>query len=100
MPYPQNLETAKEVEGIIRSHGVIPATIGILKGTLHFLAIILSFLAVLHTSHGRRAEVPLKFPALTPGVPVVGLTHTQLEDIASPSTKVCMLGVIFAAPTQ
>jgi pseudouridine-5'-phosphate glycosidase len=32
MPYPQNVATAREVEGIIRSEGAVPATIGIIKG--------------------------------------------------------------------
>ncbi|KAI5053987.1 hypothetical protein GOP47_0031120, partial [Adiantum capillus-veneris] len=32
MPYPQNVQTAKEVEGIIVRHGAVPATIAILKG--------------------------------------------------------------------
>lgn len=32
MPYPQNLAMAREVEGIIRDEGAIPATIGIIKG--------------------------------------------------------------------
>ncbi|MFS8019266.1 putative pseudouridine-5'-phosphate glycosidase, indigoidine synthase A [Helianthus anomalus] len=32
MPYPQNLETAKEVEAIVREKGAVPATIAILEG--------------------------------------------------------------------
>ncbi|KAI7725392.1 hypothetical protein M8C21_017617 [Ambrosia artemisiifolia] len=32
MPYPQNFETAKEVEAIVREHGAVPATIAILQG--------------------------------------------------------------------
>lgn len=32
MPYPQNVKTALEVEGIIREHGGVPATIGIIDG--------------------------------------------------------------------
>ncbi|KAH9602186.1 hypothetical protein KSS87_018453 [Heliosperma pusillum] len=35
MPYPQNLETAKEIEGIIRQNGAVPATIAILDGIPH-----------------------------------------------------------------
>ena len=27
--------TATEVEGLVRSHGVVPATIGILEGKIH-----------------------------------------------------------------
>ncbi|WP_423230252.1 pseudouridine-5'-phosphate glycosidase [Caloranaerobacter ferrireducens] len=34
MPYPQNVETAKKVEEIVRQNGAIPATIGIIKGKL------------------------------------------------------------------
>ncbi|KAK1272949.1 hypothetical protein QJS04_geneDACA016501 [Acorus gramineus] len=32
MPYPQNLQTAKDVEAIIRENGAVPATIAILDG--------------------------------------------------------------------
>ena len=35
MPYPQNLETATEVENIIRRLGAVPATIAILEGKIH-----------------------------------------------------------------
>lgn len=34
MPYPQNVQTAKEVEGIIRKNGAVPATIAILNGKI------------------------------------------------------------------
>ncbi|KAL4705043.1 hypothetical protein ACJJTC_009831 [Scirpophaga incertulas] len=34
MPYPKNLETALEVENIIRKLGVVPATVAILKGQM------------------------------------------------------------------
>ena len=32
MPYPRNVETALEVERIIREHGAVPCTIGIIDG--------------------------------------------------------------------
>ena len=32
MPYPKNVETALEVERIIRENGCVPATIGIIDG--------------------------------------------------------------------
>ncbi|MCH4013321.1 MAG: pseudouridine-5'-phosphate glycosidase [Solobacterium sp.] len=32
MPYPQNVETANKVEQIIRDHGCVPATVGIVDG--------------------------------------------------------------------
>jgi pseudouridine-5'-phosphate glycosidase len=35
MPYPQNVETAIEVESIVRTEGAVPATIAILKGIIH-----------------------------------------------------------------
>lgn len=34
MPYPQNVETARKVEAIVREGGCVPATIGIVKGRL------------------------------------------------------------------
>ena len=35
MPYPQNVQTAREVERIIREHGAVPATIAIMHGKIH-----------------------------------------------------------------
>ncbi len=35
MPYPQNVETARLVEGDVRAGGAVPATIAVLNGTLH-----------------------------------------------------------------
>lgn len=35
MPYPQNYETALEVEKTVRDSGAVPATIAILKGVIH-----------------------------------------------------------------
>ena len=35
MPYPDNLEMAREVEHLVRDHGAIPATIAILDGHEH-----------------------------------------------------------------
>ena len=34
MPYPQNVETAKNVENIIRSEGAVPATIAVIGGKM------------------------------------------------------------------
>ncbi|SFD67496.1 pseudouridine-5'-phosphate glycosidase [Lentibacillus persicus] len=34
MPYPQNVETAREVEQIIRDHGAVPATIALMDGKI------------------------------------------------------------------
>ena len=35
MPYPQNLETAKKLESLVRDNGCVPATIAIIKGKVH-----------------------------------------------------------------
>ncbi|WP_432450090.1 pseudouridine-5'-phosphate glycosidase [Aliiroseovarius marinus] len=35
MPWPQNVETAREVEAEIRDNGAVPATIAVLEGRLH-----------------------------------------------------------------
>jgi pseudouridine-5'-phosphate glycosidase len=35
MPYPQNVETAREVESIVREAGAVPATIAIIDGVFH-----------------------------------------------------------------
>jgi len=35
MPYPQNVETARKVEAVVRSQGATPATIAILEGKVH-----------------------------------------------------------------
>lgn len=32
MPYPQNLQTALEVEAVVRQHGAVPATIAVIGG--------------------------------------------------------------------
>ncbi len=35
MPFPQNVETARAVEAVIRDNGAVPATIAVLEGRLH-----------------------------------------------------------------
>ena len=35
MPYPQNVQTAREVESIVRSQGAVPATIAVMGGKIH-----------------------------------------------------------------
>lgn len=54
MPYPHNLRTAQEVEGIVRASGATPATVGVLGGRVHvgLSEEELCFLA--------RSEAPLK----------------------------------------
>ena len=35
MPWPQNLETARAVEGVVRAAGAVPATIAVMGGEIH-----------------------------------------------------------------
>ncbi|MGR3501364.1 pseudouridine-5'-phosphate glycosidase [Pseudaestuariivita sp.] len=35
MPYPQNLDMVRQVEGVVRDAGAVPATIAVIDGTLH-----------------------------------------------------------------
>ena len=35
MPYPQNYQTARDVENVVREQGAVPATIAILDGNVH-----------------------------------------------------------------
>lgn len=35
MPYPQNVETARDVEALIRREGAVPATIAVFEGRIH-----------------------------------------------------------------
>lgn len=35
MPYPQNVETALQVEAEVRAHGAVPATIAVMEGQIH-----------------------------------------------------------------
>ena len=58
MPYPQNVEMAVEVEGIIREHGAVPATIAVLDGRpkIGLSAEDLELLA----SHGDVAKVSVR----------------------------------------
>jgi pseudouridine-5'-phosphate glycosidase len=34
MPYPQNVETALQVEDIIKTGGAVPATVGLINGEI------------------------------------------------------------------
>ncbi|CAK9184359.1 unnamed protein product [Ilex paraguariensis] len=63
MPYPQNLETAKQVEAIVRENGAVPATVAILDGLPCF-----------------RANVSRLFL-------LVGLSMEELERLASLGSK-------------
>ncbi|KAE8663796.1 THO complex subunit 7-like protein isoform 1 [Hibiscus syriacus] len=86
MPYPQNLETAKEVEAIVRESGAVPATIAILDG---IPCIVVLVGTVRHRSSQRpmpgdrvNRELCLKTLADEELTVSVGLNSEQLERLA------------------
>lgn len=86
MPYPQNLETAKQVENIIRERGAIPATIAILKGqlTIGLSEDQLSYLAQAKgvVKASRRDLAPIAAAKLDGATTVAGtIIAAQLADI-------------------
>lgn len=40
MPYPRNIEVARQVEAVVRSFGAIPATCAIINGKLNLATLI------------------------------------------------------------
>lgn len=64
MPYPQNVETAKAVEDIIRDQGAIPATIALLDGKVHI---------------GKKKEMTWKNYLSLIHTLIIGLTDETLE---------------------
>lgn len=73
MPRPQNLETALRVEEVVRSAGAVPATIGVLDGTVHVGR------SVLGEEGGGERTVATSAAYLV----VVGMTPAQLEELAT-----------------
>lgn len=62
MPYPQNLETAKEVENVVKENGATPATIAILGGVPHIgkrISVLLRVLPKFFASFSAVAVFPL-----------------------------------------
>lgn len=35
LPYPQNLQTARDLEQVVRENNAVPATIAIIEGKIH-----------------------------------------------------------------
>ena len=54
MPYPQNVETALQVEDIVRKHGATPATIAIIDGQLRAGLSKDEILSLIHISEPTR----------------------------------------------
>ncbi|XP_052197921.1 pseudouridine-5'-phosphate glycosidase [Diospyros lotus] len=70
MPYPQNLQTAREVEAIVRKNGAVPATIAILDGVpcIGLSAEELERLATLGTKAQKTARRDIAHVVATRGV--------------------------------
>lgn len=82
MPYPTNLEMAREVEGIIREEGAVPATIGILDGRVK-VGLTDEELLRLATEKGvakvSLRDLPLVLAKGQPGATTVATTATIAE---------------------
>ncbi len=77
MPYPENLETARSVERIVRGSGATPATIGILGGNIHIGlddAQLQRLAGVKDVRKLSRADLPFAVAAATDGSTTVAAT--------------------------
>jgi pseudouridine-5'-phosphate glycosidase len=77
MPYPQNVETARAVEAIVRDGGAEPATIAILDGRIRIGLTNDEIEALAHTPDVRklsRADLPHALVTRTPGATTVAAT--------------------------
>src|SRR5918994_1021123 len=100
MPYPQNVEMARTVEGIVRDHGAVPATIAVLHGrpTIGLSADLteLSTTSVAVVCAGVKSilDIGLTLEKLeTLGVPVLGYGTDEFPSFFSRSSG-------FAAPMR
>jgi pseudouridine-5'-phosphate glycosidase len=79
LPYPRNLETARQMEALIRTHGATPATIAVLGGRL-CVGLSDAELCALATTHGcrkvSRRDLPAVVAAGEDGATTVAATAT------------------------
>jgi pseudouridylate synthase len=77
MPYPQNVQTATQVENIVRAHGAVPATIAVLDGRIR-IGLSLTELERLGTTPGvfkvSRRDLPHVLASGQPGATTVAGT--------------------------
>lgn len=82
MPYPENLEMAREVEGIIRSEGAVPATIAVMDGRCK-VGLTEAELHLLATEKGvakvSLRDMPIVLAKRTLGATTVATTATIAE---------------------
>jgi pseudouridine-5'-phosphate glycosidase len=77
MPFPQNIETALEVEAIVRAGGAEPATIAILGGRIRVgleAAEIRELAGLAHVRKVSRADLPFTLATGAPGATTVAAT--------------------------
>jgi pseudouridine-5'-phosphate glycosidase len=78
MPYPQNLSTAVEVEGVVRDHGAVPATVALVDGRVRvgLAAPELERLAQGEVAKASRRDLaPLSAAKATAGTTVAATMH-------------------------
>ena len=77
MPWPQNLNVARDVEDVVRAQGALPATIAVLNGTLH-IGLNAAQLETLAGSQGAmklsRADLPFAMATGRTGATTVAAT--------------------------
>lgn len=82
MPYPQNVQTALEVEAVIRAHGAIPATIAVLQGKI-CVGLSRAQIEVLGSTKDvmklSRRDLPYAVAMLKPGATTVAATMICAE---------------------
>jgi pseudouridine-5'-phosphate glycosidase len=79
LPYPTNLETARQMEATVRQHGAVPATIAVLDGQLRvgLTAAELEHLATARGVHKvSRRDLPVVVARLEDGATTVAATAT------------------------
>ena len=73
MPYPQNLETARQVEAVVRDQGAVPATIALVEGRLR-IGLDAAALEVLARGDDVRKASRRDLPALVASAATAGTT--------------------------
>ena len=81
MPYPQNVETARRVEGLIRAGGAVPATIAVVDGAFQ-IGLDADLLERLGTADNvaklSRRDLPMAIATKRLGATTVATTMTTL----------------------
>ena len=66
LPFPENLETARAIEQMVRDHGAIPATIAIIKGDIKIGTHLRIPFGVWHNWQAQKVTLPKSHAAILP----------------------------------